>query len=102
MTSVADDDDVIRVLVARLARPHRSGGLAIERAALLAAGADFGAAMTWIEAQGGRGEAPPGREERGLYGSRQAVAEPMPLRYILPAGALSRAADGATQGRETP
>ncbi len=101
MTS-AVDDDVIRVLIARLARPHRSGGLAIERAALLAAGADFGAAMTWIHAQGGRSEAPPARAEGGLHGARQPAGEVTPLRYILPAGALERASDGDTQGRETP
>jgi hypothetical protein len=31
------DDDAIRVLVTRLARPHRSGGRVIERATLLGA-----------------------------------------------------------------
>ena len=28
--------------------------------------------------------------------------EAVPLRHILPAGALTRASDGATQGGETP
>jgi hypothetical protein len=94
------DDDAIRALVARLARPHRSGELAIERAALLAAGADFGAVMTWIHARGARSEAPPARAARGLHGIRQAAGEAPPLRYILPPGALERASDGAP--RETP
>ena len=101
MTS-AVDDDMIRALIARLARPHPSGGVAIERAALLASGADFGAAMTWIHAHGGRSEVPPAHAERGLHGARQAAGKAPPLRYTLPAGALQRASDGATQGRETP
>jgi|SRR5947209_2323078 len=100
--TAASDDDVIRGVIARLARPHRSGGVAIERAALLAAGADFGAAMTWIHARGGRSETPPVRAQRGLYGTREAPGEATPLRYILPPGALNRASDGATQGGETP
>ena len=94
-------DDGIRALVARLARPHRSGGLAIERAALLASGADFGAAMTWINAQGGHGEAPPERAARGLHGAREVAGDATPLRYILPAGALSGASDGAFEDQET-
>jgi hypothetical protein len=35
------DDDPILALVKRLARPHASGGTVIERAAILADGADF-------------------------------------------------------------
>ena len=100
--TAASDDEVIRVLVARLARPHRSGGLAVERAALLAAGADFRAATTWIHARGGRSEAPPARAARGLHGARQAAGEGPPMRYILPPGALNRAPDGGTEGQETP
>jgi hypothetical protein len=37
------DDDAIHILVTRLARPHISGGEAIERAAILAEGADSAA-----------------------------------------------------------
>ena len=96
MTS-AVDDDVIRVLVARLARPHRSGGVAIERAALLAACAGFSAVTTWIHARGRRGE----DRLRVLHGARQAPGEASPLRYILPAGALDRAPAGAIEDRET-
>jgi hypothetical protein len=36
------DDDAIRTLVTRLSRPHASGGAVIERAAILAEGADAG------------------------------------------------------------
>ena len=44
------DDEAIRALLSRLARPHPSGGQAIERAALLAAGADFTQVIAWIDA----------------------------------------------------
>jgi hypothetical protein len=85
------EDEEIRALVARLSRPHRSGGRVIERAAVLAAGADFTAVMAWIEAHGGRAEtAAPRKAARGLHAPRQSedVADPLPLRFILPANAL--------------
>jgi hypothetical protein len=88
-TPPADDD--LRALVARLARPHRSGGAVVERAAILAAGADFNAVMAWIEQHGGEPEAPPVRRAArggGLHGSRASAAAEVPLRFILPAGAL--------------
>ena len=83
-------DDAIRSVVARLSRPHRSGGRVIERASLLAAGSDFGAVIAWIEAHGGQPEAPPvKRSEGGLHRSRLAApADQTPLRFILPADAL--------------
>ena len=87
------DDDAIRALVMRLARPHSSGGDVIERASILAEGADFSAVMAWVVAQGGKPEtrtaAAPGR---GLHGSRLNAgggADPQPpRRFVLPAGAL--------------
>jgi hypothetical protein len=87
------DDLEINDLVTRLSRPHRSGGVVIERAAILAAGADFPAVMEWIAARAGKPDvaaaAPRGR---GLHGSRfddaSAGMSRAPLRYILPAGAL--------------
>jgi hypothetical protein len=36
------DDDEIRAVVTRLARPHPAGGEVIERAAILAEGSDAG------------------------------------------------------------
>lgn len=84
-------DDEIRTLVMRLSRPHRSGGRVIERAAVLAEGADFDAVMVWIEAHGGTPEAAkPPKAARGLHAPRQSaqVADPVPLRFVLPAGAL--------------
>jgi hypothetical protein len=83
----------INALVTRLARPHASGGVVIERAAILAAGADFPAVMSWITAHEGIPDTivSPVRS-RGLHGSRltsgDASGSPAPLRFVLPAGAL--------------
>lgn len=88
---VRPDDDAIRTLLTRLARPHRSGGRVIERATLLADGADFRAVMTWIEAHGGEAETlPAAAPQRGLHGLRRDASAPdrAPLRFILPAAAL--------------
>jgi hypothetical protein len=86
------DDASILALVTRLARPHRSGGQVIERAAILAAGSDSPAVIDWILAHSGTPEevvstAP----TRGLHGSRltgaSGAARP-PQRFVLPAGVL--------------
>jgi hypothetical protein len=87
------EDDAIRDLVTRLARPHPSGGTVIERAAVMAAGADSEAVMTWIVAHGGRPEAAVESSVRhGLHGSRLhsggGSAPRTPSRFVLPAGAL--------------
>ena len=87
------DDGAIRALIARLARPHASGGEVIERAAILAEGADFAAVMAWIVAHAGKPEtAVSAAPTRGLHGTRLnhiGGAEPgPPLRYVLPPGAL--------------
>jgi hypothetical protein len=84
----------IRALVKRLARPHSSGGDVVERAALLASGSDFPAAMAWIADHAGVAEAmAPEAPRRGLHGQRLGLsdgAEPRtPLRFVLPAGALA-------------
>jgi hypothetical protein len=84
------DDEGLRLLVTRLARPHRSGGRAIERASLLSSGSDFDAAIAWIEAHGGEPELPAAaRSSGGLHSDRQGIAGgAAPLRWVLPAGAL--------------
>jgi hypothetical protein len=87
------DDLEINALVTRLSRPHSSGGVVIERAAILAAGADFPAVMNWITAHAGTPDtAVSATRSRGLHGSRlndsDASASPPPLRFVLPAGAL--------------
>ena len=87
------DDDAIRTLVTRLARPHPAGGKVIERAAIMAAGADSAAVLEWIATHAGEPEnLVPVIAGRGLHSaereSDRADAR-MPLRYVLPPGALS-------------
>jgi hypothetical protein len=88
-----DDDSELRDVVKRLSRPHRSGGAVIERAAILAAGANSAAILRWIEAHAGEAEELAPRNARpGLHGDRMSGgdADPRkPLRYVLPPGALS-------------
>jgi hypothetical protein len=89
----AMDDLEINALVARLSRPHASGGVVIERAAILAAGTDFPAVMNWITAHAGTPDtAVSATRGRGLHGSRitdgDATASRPPSRFVLPAGAL--------------
>ena len=86
------DDDGIRALLARLARPHPSGGQTIERAALLAAGPDFAEVMAWIVEHGGAPEGPGAATVGGgLHGSRISRGSrgpSQPLRYLLAAGVI--------------
>src|SRR5688500_15858333 len=81
----------MRAMVARLGRPHASGGTVIERAALLAEGADFDIAMAWILAHGGEPEArATAAPVTGLYGARSdgggAGGPQTPRRFVLPPG----------------
>jgi hypothetical protein len=87
------DDDAIRSIVTRLGRAHPSGGIVIERAAILAEGADFDAVMKWIAAHGGQPEADVRKVSRsGLHGSlvhdRSGTEPRAPSRFVLPATAL--------------
>jgi hypothetical protein len=88
------DDLEINALLTRLSRPHSSGGVVIERAAILAAGADFPAVMDWISAHDGTPEtAAAATRGGGLHGSRFNTSTPgitaPPLRFVLPTGALT-------------
>ena len=89
------DDTAIEAVVRRLARPHPSGGRVIERAAILAEGADSSELLIWISDHDGQPEAQAvaASEGRGLHSdradSRAAAAGRPPLRYVLPADALS-------------
>ena len=90
------DDDAIRALVTRLARPHPSGGDVIERSVILAEGAAFGEIIAWITCHAGTPEATVlGAPRRGLHGPRLdgggggGETPRPPLRYVLPAGALA-------------
>ncbi|HWE09632.1 MAG TPA: hypothetical protein VG325_09765 [Solirubrobacteraceae bacterium] len=87
------EDSEIRQLLARLARPHASGGQVVERAAILAEGADFPAILDWIVAHAGQPEAAlaaPG--SHGLHSMQTHTdADPgrrTPQRYVLPPDAL--------------
>ena len=89
------DDVEISALLTRLSRPHSSGGVVVERAAILAAGADFPTVMDWITAHSGTPETTsPAARRGGLHGSRirdgDATPARAPLRFVLPAGALHR------------
>jgi hypothetical protein len=88
------NDDEIRALLSRLSRRHASGGSVIERAAIVAEGADSAAVVAWILDHEGEPEAAAvSSSMRGLHSPR--VSEPIgpspraPARYVLPAGALS-------------
>jgi hypothetical protein len=88
------DDAEIRVLLTRLARPHPSGGTVVERATILAEGVDAPSVMAWIVAHAGEPEAAAAAAPtQGLHGSRlNHGGEPearTPLRFVLPAGALT-------------
>jgi hypothetical protein len=87
------DDDVIRALVRRLARPHASGGEVIERSVILAEGSDSAAIIAWIIAHSGVPDSTAATASKhGLHGSREQLAlNPAlrpPLRFVLPAGAF--------------
>jgi hypothetical protein len=94
-TAVPGEDDAIRAIVERLARRHPSGSAVIERAAILAEGADARAVVAWIVAHAGEPEAAASPQKRGLHGSR--LGDPIgadsrpPVRYLLPPGALAEA-----------
>jgi hypothetical protein len=88
------DEDAIRTLVTRLSRRHPSGGKVIERAAIMAEGAHSTEVVAWILAHDGAPEAAvTSASSHGLHGSRMSdgigAEPPQPLRYVLPAGALT-------------
>ena len=87
--TAAARDDATRAVVTRLARRHPSGGKVIERAAILAEGADCAAVVAWIIAHRGEPETALSTARRGLHSPRlddSLAAEPRaPVRYVLPA-----------------
>jgi hypothetical protein len=90
------DDEAIRKLLTRLSRQQRSGESTIERAAILAEGADSESIVAWIEAHDGQPEAMAvaGSASGGLHGGRLHGTRPTPSstpqRYVLPPGVLSK------------
>ena len=89
MTQTATDETA--ALVKRLARPHTSGGMVIERSVILAEGASSAAIMTWISEHDGVADSTtPSTHSQGLHGSRANAplqAAP-PQRFVLPARAF--------------
>jgi hypothetical protein len=91
---VGMEDLAIRTLLSRLARPHASGGQVIERAAILAAGADSPQVIAWITDHAGTPETTVAAPSaRGLHSPRASndagSAGRAPQRYVLPTGTLS-------------
>ncbi len=88
------EDVAIQELLSRLARPHKSGGQVVERAAILAEGADFPAVLAWITAHAGEPETTVAvASSHGLHGPRVSDGnggpQRAPHRYVLPASALA-------------
>jgi hypothetical protein len=84
---------LLTAFTARLGRAHPSGGTVIERAAILAEGAEFEVVMAWIVAHGGEPEAAvPRAAKSGLHGLRvgdSGASKPRAAsRFVLPPGAL--------------
>ena len=86
-------DDSIRARVDRLSRPQRGGRRVIERAAILAEGADSAAILDWLAAASWVPEDAPvagaDRGGSGLHGmrreSQRGQARPQhPRRYVSP------------------
>jgi hypothetical protein len=86
-------DDEIRALLSRLSRRHPSGGMVVERAAIVAEGADSAAVVSWILDHAGQPEAAADTSsKRGLHSPRltgSIGSERAAARYVLPAGALN-------------
>lgn len=88
------EDDPVRASIKRLARPHRSGGAVIERAAIMAEGDRSAELLAWIAAHDGQPEAQTAvrARPRGLHSARlqdDGNHAALPQRYVLPPGALS-------------
>ncbi len=85
------DDAEIRTLVKRIAR-RSSKGATVERATLLAEGADVREIEAWILRAGGTPETAAPAKGAGLYADRvterEASRTPAPLRWNLPGDAL--------------
>ena len=95
MTQTATDETA--ALVRRLARPHASGGMVIERSVILAEGANSAAILNWISEHDGVADSTvASRRSHGLHGSRaDAPLQAAPARrFVLPAHAFLTAPGG--------
>jgi hypothetical protein len=83
--------DAIGVLVKRLARPHTSGGMVIERSVILAEGTESAAILTWISDHDGVADSTAASSRSsGLHGARTTAggAAGPARRFVLPAHAF--------------
>ena len=85
--------DATGALVKRLARPHPSGGMTIERSVILAEGAASAEILTWISDHDGVADSTvPAARSAGLHGPRGNVGAAQQAgparRFVLPARAF--------------
>ena len=77
----------------RLSRPHPSGGRVIERAAVLAAGSNAAAMLTWISDHAQAEDLAPPADAHGIHGARATTVAHAdvrkPLRYVVSAAELA-------------
>jgi hypothetical protein len=89
--------DETAALVRRLARPHASGGMVIERSVILAEGTNSAVILSWISEHDGIADSTaPSTRSRGLHGPCAATPrqDAPARRFVLPAHAF-RAAPGS-------
>jgi hypothetical protein len=83
------EEEQTRVVIARLARPHASGGYVVGEATIRAEGATFPALKAWILNHGGTPEAPTAvAEGGGLHGFGRQTARAA-SQYLLPPGTFN-------------
>jgi hypothetical protein len=84
--------DETEAIVRRLARPHASGGMVIERSVILAEGANSGAILSWISEHDGIADSTaPSTRSHGLHGARASTTlkDAPARRFVLPADAFT-------------
>lgn len=92
MTQTATDETA--ALVKRLARPHASGGMVIERSVILAEGANSAAILSWISEHAGIADSTvPSTRSHGLHGAHAStpLRDAPARRFVLPASAFTTA-----------
>ena len=88
---MTQDRRTTEALIRRLARPHPSGGMVIERSVILAEGARSAAILTWITGHDGVPDSTrPSKGNHGLHGAdSQPRADAPPRRFVLPPHAFA-------------
>ncbi len=88
--------DATEAVIRRLARPHRSGGMVIERSVILAEGTRSAAILNWISGHDGVADvSAPSKPNHGLHGKRAGDSRPdtQPRRFVLPPHAFTTVLD---------